>query len=117
MVSPYSKTLTGSEKPPRRLKRTEHLPDEDLVFERHAFGIVLLEPFFRGVLIGKDLEVLGVSNLLAGVDVDEDGHWYPCRIGRPANSARKLRPLPAVEYRFGICASPNRKSARIRNAT
>jgi hypothetical protein len=117
MVSPYSKTLTGSQPSVSPSRWLQYGSFRYLIRERQVFGIVLLEPFFRGVLIGKDLEVLGVSNLLAGVDVDEDGHWYPCRIGRPANSARKLRPLPAVEYRFGICASPNRKSARIRNAT
>jgi hypothetical protein len=56
-----------------RLKRTEHLPDEDLIFEGHAFRIVLFEPDFRGVLAGEHLDVLGIAKLLAGVDVDQDG--------------------------------------------
>jgi hypothetical protein len=33
-----------------------------------------LEPFCRCIRGGEDLEVLGVANLLAGVDVDKDGH-------------------------------------------
>ena len=35
------------------------------ILERHAFGIVFLEPVFRGVRGGEDLDVLGVANLLA----------------------------------------------------
>jgi hypothetical protein len=41
---------------------------EDLVLERHAFGIVFLEPGFRGVRGGEDLEVILVSNLFARID-------------------------------------------------
>jgi len=29
---------------------------------------------FRSILIGEDFDVLGIANLLAGVDVDKDGH-------------------------------------------
>ena len=47
------------------LLRADHL-----VFEGDAFGIVFFEPGFRGVRGGEDLDVLGVANLLAGVDVD-----------------------------------------------
>ena len=43
-----------------------------------SFGIVFLETFFRGVRVGEDLDVLGIANLLAGVDVDVNGHrWIP----------------------------------------
>ena len=35
--------------------RTGHLPDENIILEGHAFGVVLLEPCFRGVLVGEDL--------------------------------------------------------------
>ena len=35
-----------------------------LVLKGDAFGIVFLEPFFRGVRGGEDLEVIGVANLL-----------------------------------------------------
>jgi hypothetical protein len=48
------------------LLRTDHL-----IFERHALGIVFRKPSFRGVSIRKDLDVLGVADLLAGVDVDK----------------------------------------------
>lgn len=57
-----------------RLKRTEHLLNEDLTFEGYAFRIVLFEPDLRGVLAGEHRDVLGIANLLAGVDVDQDGH-------------------------------------------
>src|SRR5258708_31062081 len=47
-----------------------------MVLAGHAFGIVLLEPRFRGVLDGEYLDVLGIANLLAGVDIDEDSHRW-----------------------------------------
>jgi hypothetical protein len=37
---------------------------------RRRLRIVFFEPGFRGVRGGEDLDVLGVANLLAGVDVD-----------------------------------------------
>jgi hypothetical protein len=48
---------------PLALKRTEHLPDEDLIFEGHAFGVVLLEPGFPGVRGGEELEVLDSADM------------------------------------------------------
>jgi hypothetical protein len=45
-----------------------------LVFECHAFRVVPFKPSLRGFPIGEDLEVLGVSDLLAGVDIDPDCH-------------------------------------------
>jgi hypothetical protein len=44
---------------------------QNLILKGHAFGVVFFEPFFRGVRGGKNLDVLGVANLLAGVDVDK----------------------------------------------
>jgi len=41
----------------------------------YAFRIVFLEPSFSGVRIGEYLEVVGVANLLAGIDVDQHRHW------------------------------------------
>jgi hypothetical protein len=35
---------------------------QDLILKRHAFGIVLLEPRFRGVLVGEYLEVVRVTD-------------------------------------------------------
>jgi hypothetical protein len=45
-----------------------------LVLKGHALGIVFRKPGFRGVGIREDLEVIGVSDLLAGVDIDPDCH-------------------------------------------
>jgi len=42
----------------------------------HAFRIVFLKPFFRGVCIRKDLEVIRVSDLLARIYVAEHGHCW-----------------------------------------
>jgi hypothetical protein len=46
---------------------------QNLVLERDAFWIVFLKPRFRGVLVRKDLQVIAVANLLAGVDVKPPG--------------------------------------------
>jgi hypothetical protein len=53
---------------------------QNLVLKGHAFGIVLLEPRFRGVGIREDLEVIRVANRLACVDVDK-----PSSQGRPVS--------------------------------
>ena len=45
-----------------------------VIFKRNAFRIVFLEPSFGGVDIREDLEVIGVADLLAGVDVGPDRH-------------------------------------------
>jgi hypothetical protein len=34
-----------------------------------------LEPGFRSVRGGQDLDVIDVANLLAGIDVDKNGHF------------------------------------------
>jgi hypothetical protein len=47
---------------------------QNLIFEGHALGVVLLEPLCRSVDRGKDLNVLGVADLFGGVDVDLTGN-------------------------------------------
>jgi hypothetical protein len=42
---------------------------KDLIFERNALGIVLLEPRFRGVRICKHLEMIGIPDLFAGLSL------------------------------------------------
>jgi hypothetical protein len=37
---------------------------QNLVLERDALGVVLLEPGFRGILIDEHLDVLDIANLL-----------------------------------------------------
>jgi hypothetical protein len=44
-----------------------------LVLKGQAFRVVVLQPGFRSVGIRENLEVIGVADLLAGVDVDKDG--------------------------------------------
>jgi hypothetical protein len=43
--------------------------------KRHALRVVFLKPFFRGVDIRKYLEMFGIADSLARVDVDQDCHW------------------------------------------
>src|SRR4029077_1224286 len=47
---------------------------QNLILKRHALGVVLLEPCFRGVRICEHFEMIGIADLLAGVDVNQDGH-------------------------------------------
>jgi hypothetical protein len=37
-----------------------------LIFERHTFGIVLFEPGVGGFIVGEDLEVIDVADILRG---------------------------------------------------
>jgi hypothetical protein len=41
------------------------------IFRRDAFRIIFGKPFFGGLFAGKDLEMVGVADILAGVDVDQ----------------------------------------------
>jgi len=54
--------------PPMRFTPEPHIRSD-------ALRVVLLEPLFCGVHIGEDFDVVGIADLLAGVDVDKDGHW------------------------------------------
>jgi hypothetical protein len=45
-----------------------------LVFKGHAFRVVLVKPSLRSFLAVEDLEMVTVSNLLAGVDIDLECH-------------------------------------------
>jgi hypothetical protein len=71
---------------------------QNLILKRDAFRVVFLQPRFRGVLIGKDFEVILVANLLAGVDVNPDCHVQSgaassiiCSKTTPA-AAHRIRP-------------------------
>jgi hypothetical protein len=45
----------------------------NLVFEGDAFLVVFHEPSFRGIFARKDLEMVDVADILAGVDIDQHG--------------------------------------------
>ena len=49
-----------------------------------------LKPFLRGVRGGEDFDVLGVANLLAGVDVDPDCFHESLRAHQAARRSRGL---------------------------
>jgi hypothetical protein len=57
---------------------------QDLIFECHAFRVIFLKPCFRGVRICKDLQVVGIADPFACVDVDEDCRcWSLLSFRRP----------------------------------
>jgi hypothetical protein len=45
-----------------------------LIAKGDALPVVLAEPLSRGILIGEDLQVILVVDLLAGIDINPDGH-------------------------------------------
>jgi hypothetical protein len=56
---------------------------QNVVFERDALGVVLLELPFGGFLIGEYLDVVNVADFLRCVDVNEHGHWSLFSLRRP----------------------------------
>ena len=103
------------------LQRSGHLPDDrenqnrkhahrpscgqsgsfqNLVLEGYAFGTVFLKPFFRGVCIRKDLEVIRVSDLLARIYVAEHGHCWTL-----ADGAMRSGPSLRDGYALGLLTS------------
>ena len=47
---------------------------QNLIFEGNAFRIILCKARISGLLTSKHLEMVGVSNVLAGVDIDKNSH-------------------------------------------
>ena len=57
---------------------------DNLIAERDAFRIVLLEPLIGKVWRREYLEVVDVANLLVGIDIDPNGrHWSLFSLRRP----------------------------------
>jgi hypothetical protein len=48
---------------------------QNIIFERHAFRIVLVQSRLAGFLAREDFKVIDVANFLADIDVNPDGHW------------------------------------------
>jgi hypothetical protein len=49
---------------------------QDHIFERNAFRIIFLQPYFRSVQVCKDLEVVGVTDRDISIDVNLNGHCF-----------------------------------------
>jgi hypothetical protein len=47
---------------------------QNVILERDTFGVVFCEPRFRSVQTCKDLEMVGIADLLARIHVNEYGH-------------------------------------------
>ena len=68
-------------KPRRRsspVRRTDERPRSrwrayDSVLERHSIRVGLLEPRFRGIDCGQDLDVVDIADPFGGVHIEEDG--------------------------------------------
>ena len=58
---------------PDRVMAVRSIRFDHIIFKCYAFRVIFLEPAVRGNLIGKDLEVVGISNLFVGVDIDPNG--------------------------------------------
>jgi hypothetical protein len=95
------------------------------LFECHAFGIVLLEPFVRGDRIGKHLEMIGVASMVSGIDVNPNGrHWSLLSFRRPQcvslrdelNVCSTCR-FNALSMPMRACISGPRFSAAINSAS
>jgi hypothetical protein len=65
---------------------------------RHAFGIVCLEPPFCGFRVGECLDVIGIADVVSGVDVDPDGfhHISLFKVG-PRNEGLSNSPRKAPD--------------------
>jgi hypothetical protein len=48
---------------------------QNLIFERDAFRIVLVQSRLGGFLAREDFKVIDVANFVADIDVNPDGHF------------------------------------------
>ena len=51
---------------------------QNLVLKSHAFQIFFGKPSLRDFFVREHLDVLGIADLFAGIDLDKNGHWSPC---------------------------------------
>ena|SRR5437879_5137020 len=72
LVASTSRGSHGRRQTPQNMERGGLF--QNLILERHAFRIVLLEPLFRGVHTCEYLDVVFLADLLARVDINENGH-------------------------------------------
>ena len=79
------------------------------MFKRHAFRIVVLEPFIGGIRIGEHLEVVGIANLLARIE-----HKNGRRGRAPPSPQTRARAKAALKLgpRFNWFSKMERMSAR-----
>jgi hypothetical protein len=83
---------------------------KNLILERHAFGIVFFEPFFRGIHICEHLDVVAIANLLARVDINQDCHrillsFRRCEGGALPDKPKLLLRCRSVARRMPILAN------------
>jgi hypothetical protein len=91
-------------RPMRFTPRQLRAPDK----KSDAFRIALFEPSVGGFVIGKDLEMVDVADLGAGVDLDQDCHWSLLSLRFPQMRAFAFR----VEFHRLVpvdCTYPRRK--------
>src|SRR5258705_949408 len=82
---------------------------QHLILERHAFRIVLLEPFFRGVFVCEHLEMIGMTNLVSGIDINPNGcHWSLFSFRRPQCVSLRDESNSRTWPRFNALMTPMR---------
>ena len=72
---------------------------DDFAFESHAFLVVVPEPSFRSVGIGEGLDVIGMADVISGVDIDPDFHLNASAVCR-SRPVLQARPAPSQEKLF-----------------
>jgi hypothetical protein len=77
---------------PRRRALLQHL-----IFESNAFRIVCLEPPLRGFWIGEGLDVVGMANVISGVDINPDRFHLNASYGRVLLAVFPFLPLAFVK--------------------
>src|SRR6266849_7157895 len=81
----------------------------DLIFECRAFGVIFLEPCFRSVCICKDLQMVGIADLLARVDIDDVCHcWSLLSLRRPQCVSLREESNSRTTFRFNALMMPMR---------
>src|SRR5229473_2678974 len=81
----------------------------DLIFECRAFGVIFLEPCFRSVCICKDLQMVGIADLLARVDIDDVCHcWSLLSLRRPQCVSLREESNSRTTFRFNALMTPMR---------
>jgi hypothetical protein len=70
---------------------------DDFIFEGDAFGIIGLEPSFRSLGIGECFDVIGMANLISGVDVNPNGLHLDSSYGRVLLAVVPFLPLALLK--------------------
>jgi hypothetical protein len=101
---------------PDRVTAPRSIRFDHIIFKRDALRVVLRKPCFSSVDVGEHLQMIGVADLLARVDVDEDCHYWSLFSFRCAPSSRgqgpKIHAIPRPMSHPRIPRSGNKMRKR-----